>query len=42
MGLRATGGTELELSASGPGAAGAVQQLASLLRGLDEKAPPQG
>jgi phosphotransferase system HPr (HPr) family protein len=35
IGLGATGGTELELSASGPGAAEAVEHLAALIRGLD-------
>jgi phosphocarrier protein HPr len=35
LGLGATGGTELELSASGEGAAEAVEQLAALVVGFD-------
>ncbi len=35
IGLGATGGTELELSASGEGAAEAVEHLAALVRTLD-------
>jgi phosphocarrier protein HPr len=35
IGLGATGGTELELSASGEGAAEAVEHLAALVRSLD-------
>lgn len=35
MGLGATGGAELELYASGRGAAEVVKQLGALIRGLD-------
>ena len=35
IGLGAVGGTELELSASGEGAAEAVEHLAALVRSLD-------